>query len=149
VQLPNVLREAPESEEEVSYSTMSPAELLFEEDRDLIGNRSPAAGVGIDVCAITTQQRLMGEEAIFALVDRNAKPMATADYRLNLQQEFATDSEQAATNTADAASPVLGDFVEVERRVVDEGLYGSDDAVVGITDANPATYGTDAGLGKA
>ena len=115
VQLPNVLWQAPQGEEEVAHGAVAPAKLLLEQDRDLVGNSSPAERVGVDVGAIAAQQRLMRQEAVFALVDWDAEPMAAADCRFNLQQQLAADGEQAAADAADAACPVLGDFVEVER----------------------------------
>ena len=115
---------------------------------ELVGNGGPAESIVVDVGAVAAQQRLMREEAVFALVDGDAEPVAAADGRLDLQQQLAADGEEAAADAADAARPVLGDFVEMEGRVVDEGLDGGDDALVGIADADAAADRADAGSEK-
>src|SRR5580700_1641076 len=91
----------------------------------------------------------MSEEAVFALVDGDAEPVAAADFRLDLEKEFATNGKEAAADTADAASPVFRNFIDLEGGVVDKSLDGGDDAFVGVSDADAAADGADFWFGEA
>src|SRR5215472_7669907 len=84
----------------------------------------------------------MREEAVFALADGNAEPVAGADGGLDLEQQLAADREEASANAADAARPVLRNFVELERRIINECLNGGDDIILGIADSDAATNRT-------
>jgi hypothetical protein len=149
VQLPDVSGERAERVEEIAHDTATPAQLLLEEDRKGVGNSGPAEGVVVDVGAVAAQEGLVGEEAVFALVDGDAEPVAGANLGLDLQQQLPADGEETAANAADAAGPVFGDLVELEGRVVKDGLDGGDDAVVGVAHANAAADGTNLRLREA
>ena len=86
VKFPDMLRQGSEGEEKVAHDAAPPAELLFEEHGESVGHSRPAERVIVDVRAVSPQQRLMGQEPVFALSDRDAEPVAGTDGRLDLEQ---------------------------------------------------------------
>ena len=104
--------------EKVAHDAAPPAQLLLEKNGQRVWYRGPAQRVIVDICPIAAQQRLVRQKPVFALVHWNAKPMPRANRWLNLQQQVAPDREQASTDAADAARPILGNLVELESRVV-------------------------------
>lgn len=91
----------------------------------------------------------MGQKAVFPLVDGDAEPVTGTDGGFDLKQQFAANGEEASADATNTACPVLGNLVELEGGVVNDGLNGSDDVVVGVADADASPYGTNARLGKA
>jgi hypothetical protein len=53
----------------------------------------------------------VGQEAVFALIDGDAEPVAAADGGLDFEQKLAAYGEEAAGDAADAARPVFGDLI--------------------------------------
>src|SRR5215471_21404824 len=106
----------------MAQNALPPAQLLFEQLDGCGRNPGPAKRVVVDVSAVALKQDQVGHEAVFALVDGNAEPMALAYHRLDLQQQFPPDCKQTSADAAHAASPVLRNLIEVKRGVVDKRL---------------------------
>src|SRR5215472_3494429 len=90
----------------------------------------------------------MRQETVFSLVHRNAEPIARANRRLDLEQQLAADGKQASADAADAPCPIFGNLVELERRIVDQRLNGSDYTIIRISHSHAAAYRSDARFGK-
>ena len=87
VQFPDMLRQGSEGEEKIAHDAAPPAQLLFEQYRQCVRHRRPAERVIVDVGSVPSQQRLMRQEPVFALIHRNAEPVAGANRRLDLEQQ--------------------------------------------------------------
>src|SRR5581483_7375189 len=105
--------------------------------------------VVIDVSPIAAQQRLMCEEAVFALVYRNAEPVARAYRWLDFKQQFAANGKQASADAAHGARPVFGNLIHLERGIVDHRLNSGDDIFIRIANADSSTYRANSGLREA
>src|SRR5215469_4353278 len=90
----------------------------------------------------------MREEPVLALADGNAKPIPLPDRGFDLEQQLTAYREQTSADAADAARPVLGNLVELERRIVDQGLNGGDDIVCGIAHSDTPSDRTHLGFGE-
>ena len=123
--------------------------LLLEELRQGVRHGRPAERVVVDVGSVAAQQGLVGQEAVFALVDRHAKPVAAANGRFNLEQKLAAYRKQAARYAADAARPVLGDLVKLKCREIDQRLNGGQGGLVGVANADPSADRAHARFSKA
>src|SRR5208337_1952763 len=149
MQRPDMLWQRPQRVEKIAYDAPLPAQLLLEQLRQGGGHGGPAQRIIINVGAIPAQQRLMRKEPVFPLVHGNSKPVAAANLRLNLQQQLAPDGEQASADATHAARPILGNFIDLKRGVVDKRLDRGDRVFVRISYSDSAADRSDLRLRKA
>ncbi len=140
MQLKDMLRKGPQGKKQIAQDALPPAQLLFEQLGQSHGNRSEAECIVVDIGSIAFEKNQVSHESVFALVDGNAKPVPLADHRLDPQQQFAPDGEEASADAAYASCPVFRDLIKMKRRIVDERLDCGDSPFIGVPDAHPATY---------